>query len=304
MIYTVTLNPAIDRELQVPKIAFDTVLRATSWQVDYGGKGFNVSRLLAGFSTPSIALGFVGGDMGHIIEKGIQALGIQTDFVWIEGETRTNISIRSQSEPHYLKANEPGPPVAEHDSRRLLDKVESLTRTGDWWVLAGSLPPGCPPMIYYDLITVIQAHGGQAVLDTSGEALQRGCEASPFVCKPNLTEAKELAGRAAFPPFELVKAVKDIGPEHIIMSLGKDGAIYHGEGGSFLVKAPQVTERNPIGAGDAMVGGIVWALNQGYDFKQTTCWGVACGTATASLEGTSIAQKKDAEALIEQVIVD
>ncbi len=298
MIYTVTLNPAIDRELLVPEIVFDAVLRATGWQVDFGGKGFNVSRLLVGFNTPSVALGFVGGAVGQIMEKGIQALGIQTDFVWVEGETRTNISIRSESESHYIKANEPGPAVTDNDVRRLLDKVESLVRPGDWWVLAGSLPLGCPATIYYDMITIIQSHGGQAILDTSGEALKRGCEAAPFVCKPNLIEAENLTGRAGATPLELAEAIQEIGPHHIVISLGKNGALYHGEDGSFSVKAPPIVERNPIGAGDSMVGGIVWALNQGYDFQQVIRWGVACGAATASLEGTSVAQKKDAEALL------
>lgn len=301
VIYTVTLNPAIDRELLVPEIVFDTVLRATGWQVDFGGKGFNVSRLLVGFDTPSIAIGFVGGDAGLILEKGLKSLGIQTDFVWVEGETRTNVSIRSESKSHYIKANEPGPTVIDDDVRRLLDKVESLVSPGDWWVLAGSLPPGCPSTIYYDMINIIQARGGQAILDASGEALKRGCEAAPFICKPNLVEAENLTGRTGASPLDLAEAIREIGSEHIIISLGKDGALYHGEAGSFSVKAPQIVERNPIGAGDSMVGGIVWALSQGYDFQQIVRWGVACGAATASLEGTSVAQRKDAEDLLAQV---
>jgi len=298
MIYTVTLNPAIDRELLVPEIVFDTVLRATSWQVDFGGKGFNVSRLLVGFDTPSTALGFVGGDAGHILERGLQALGIQTDFVWVEGETRTNVSIRAESKSHYIKANEPGPTVTDGDVRRLLDKVESLVTSGDWWVLAGSLPPGCPPTIYYDMITIIQSRGGRVILDTSGEALKQGCEAAPFVCKPNLIEAENLTGRTEASPLELAEAIREMGPEHVIISLGKDGALYHGEEGSFSAKAPRIVERNPIGAGDSMVGGIVWALSQGYDFQKIVRWGVACGAVTASLEGTSVAQKKDVEDLL------
>ena len=135
MIYTLTLNPAIDRELLVPEIKFDTVLRASKWQVDFGGKGFNVSRLLVGFETISTALGFVGGDSGKTLESGLQSLGIETDFVWVDGETRTNVSIRSEAETTYIKVNEPGPIISVEYIQALLEQVKVLanrTIIGCW----------------------------------------------------------------------------------------------------------------------------------------------------------------------------
>ncbi len=145
MIYTLTLNPALDRELTVPALALDTVLRASESRVDCGGKGFNVSRMLASLGAQSVALGFAGGHTGAMLRDGLAALGIATDFVWITGETRTNVSIIVGDEGHHIKVNEAGPTVSADELAALAQRVRELARAGDWWVLAGSLPPGCPP---------------------------------------------------------------------------------------------------------------------------------------------------------------
>ena len=126
MIYTLTLNPAIDRELTVTEMQFDSVLSAVNSQVDFGGKGFNVSRLLKSMGMPSTALAFVGGRTGERLRHGLQALGIQTDFVAVSGETRTNISIVTERHDHYIKVNEKGPLVEESQQRELLDKIASI----------------------------------------------------------------------------------------------------------------------------------------------------------------------------------
>ncbi|MBN2499848.1 MAG: 1-phosphofructokinase [Anaerolineales bacterium] len=304
MIYTVTLNPAIDRELLVPEIEFDTVLRASKWQVDFGGKGFNVSRLLLGFDTPSVTLGFVGGESGKFLENGLHSLGIQTDFVRVEGETRTNVSIRSQAKSHYIKANEPGPTISAAGVQQLLAKITQLAAPDDWWVLAGSLPPGCPVNIYSQIITLIQSKGSHAILDTSGEALKLGCQAAPFLCKPNLHEAQTLTGLTNVDPREVAAAVLETGPANVVISLGEDGAVYSGAQGAFAIASPQIAEKNPIGAGDSMVGAMVWALAQGMDFEGVVRWGVACGAATASLEGTSVGDKQAAQTLLSQTMIN
>jgi len=159
-------------------------------------------------------------------------------------------------------------------------------------------------MTHNQLIQIIQSRGGKAILDASGEALSLGCEVGPFLCKPNLAEAEHLTGLSPTSLIELAKAVHAIGPSNVVISLGKDGAVYCGESGDFAVNAPRIEEKNPIGAGDSMVGGMVWALEQGLDFQQVVRWGVACGAGTASLVGTSVAGKGDAEKLIGQIIIE
>jgi len=180
MIYTVTLNPALDKEYTVDELKQDEVLRAHAVSIDYGGKGFNVSRMLHSLGVDNTALGFVGGATGQTIERGLAELNIKTALTGIREETRTNISIVSEKEKHYIKVNEPGPLISKEEIDHLLQQVDEFVHPNDWWVLAGSLPRGVPNDFYANLINHIHQGGAFAVLDTSGQALQQGLIAHPF----------------------------------------------------------------------------------------------------------------------------
>ncbi|MFZ5885261.1 MAG: 1-phosphofructokinase [Chloroflexota bacterium] len=304
MIYTLTLNPAIDRELTVTEIQFDSVLTAVRSQVDFGGKGFNVSRLLKSMGMPSTALGFVGGRAGERLRLGLQELGITTDFVSIPGETRTNVSIVTEKHDHYIKVNEKGPSVDEPKQRELLDKIASLAGPGDWWVLAGSLPPAVPDSFYAQIIEILNARQAITILDTSGESLHLGCEAKPFLVKPNAEETRKLTGLPVNTTAQIVvaaKALRRMGAQNVVISMGKKGALLQTADESWLVHSPKVKEKNPIGAGDSMVGGLVWALSQGYSLKESLGWGAASGAATASMSGTEVGSRTLIEELFQQV---
>lgn len=304
MIYTLTLNPAVDRELTVPAMEFDSVLRATEARVDFGGKGFNVSRLLRGMEASSTAVGFLGGRAGELLQDGLQSLGIGTDFVWVPGETRTNVSIVTQSHDHYIKVNEKGPLVDQSKQQELLEKIDSLAKPGDWWVLAGSLPPGVTDDFYARVINVLNRHGAHAILDTSGESLKLGCAEKPYLVKPNAEEAHVLTGLPMDTPSEIAAAAAEIrrlGAQNVVVSMGKAGALLHIADGTWLTHTPKIKEKNPIGAGDSMVGGLVWALTQGIALKESLGWGVASGAATASLPGTEVGSRPLIEELFAQV---
>src|ERR1051325_9426904 len=304
MIYTLTLNPAVDRELTVPAVEFDSVLRASESRIDYGGKGFNVSRLLKGMNEPSTAVGFLGGNAGELLQKGLQSLGIDTDFVWVSEETRTNISIVTQSHDHYIKVNEKGPLVSEAKQKELLDKINSLAKHGDWWVLAGSLPPGIASDFYARIVNLLNKHKAYAILDTSGESLKLGCEERPYLVKPNIEEAHMLTGLPMETPAEIAIGtveVRRLGAQNVITSMGKSGALLGTEEGAWLAHSPKIHEKNPIGAGDSMVGGLVWALTQGHSLKESIGWGTASGAATAALSGTEVGSRPLIEELFQQV---
>ncbi len=304
MIYTLTLNPAVDRELTVPAIEYDMVLRAADWRVDVGGKGFNVSRMLMSLGTPSTALAFAGGRSGELLRDGLEALGISTDFVWVDGDTRTNVSIITAAHDHYIKVNEPGPTVSVRDQTILVDKIKGLARPEDWWVLSGSLPPGVVETLYADAITGIQSLGAHVILDSSGAALRHGCEASPFLVKPNAEEAQSLTGLPVGSLEQIVQAIAAVhrlGPAHVVISLGKQGAIFGNDRDVWLAAAPSIAEVNPIGAGDSMVGGLVWGLSQGQGLEQAMRWALACGAATASQSGTAVGSRALVETLVDQV---
>ncbi len=306
MIYTVTLNPAVDRELTVPQIGFDSVLRASRWQVDLGGKGFNVSRMLQALGAESMALAFAGGKSGEILHDGLRALDIGVDFVWVEGETRTNVSIVTEAHDRYVKVNEPGPTVGPAAQEALLQKLRALARDGDWWVLAGSLPPGVAPPYVAQIVRIVQQGGGRLILDSSGAALQEGCTARPYLVKPNDVELAQLTGRPTENVAQTVAAAQALAPlglSRAIVSMGKQGALVVEEGQSWLLAAPRIEERNPIGAGDSLVGGVVYALAQGASLREAARWGVACGAATASLSGTAVGDASLVQRLLPQVQV-
>ena len=304
MIYTVTLNPAVDRELTVPQVQFDSVLRATDSHVDYGGKGFNVSRMLRQLGTSSIAPGFVGGRAGELLKDGLDALGIPTDLMWVAGETRTNVSIVTEAHDRYIKVNEPGPLIDAAKQQELIEKVRSLVRAADWWVLSGSLPPGVPPDYYARLVQLIQADGARAIVDTSGEALRLACAEKAYMVKPNAEEAQVLSGLRVNTPGEAASAAQAIrgrGAGIAVISMGRDGAVFSGPEGAFVARAPSIEEKNPIGAGDALVGGLVWGMARGLPMKDALRWGVASGAAAASLPGTEVGSMALIERLYSQV---
>jgi 1-phosphofructokinase family hexose kinase len=304
MIYTVTLNPAVDKELVVSALEIDTVLRSQETNIDYGGKGFNVSRMLNALGGRSIALGFAGGHSGDLLREGLESLGIGSDFIWVGEETRTNISIVTGIPSHYIKVNEPGPAISKAARAALREKVQNLAKGGDWWVLAGSLPPGVPSTIYADLIQTIQEAGAQAILDTSGEALYWGCSARPFLAKPNDIELQQFTGLVAATPQGIVDAAKSMlasGIENVVVSLGKDGAMLVNKQGTWQAASPEIEQRNPIGAGDSLVGGLVWGLSERLTLPEALRWGIACGAATASLSGTAVGSRQLVKSLLPQV---
>lgn len=291
MIYTLTLNPAIDRELTVDKVEYDKVLSALEARVDLGGKGFNVSRMLMSLGTSSVAVGFVGGNTGRRLQDGLNTLGIASDFVWVEGETRTNISIVTRLHDHYIKVNEKGPQVSEAKQAELLDKIDSIARDGDWWVLAGSLPPEVDESFYARIIKVLNDRGAIAILDTTGEALRLGCLERPFLIKPNAEETQALTSMLVDTPAQVAMAaaeLREMGVQNVVISLGKKGALLQTPENTWLAHAPVVKEKNPIGAGDSMVGGLVWSLAQDMSLSEALSWGVASGAAAASLSGTDV----------------
>jgi len=186
----------------------------------------------------------------------------------------------------------------------LLAKIDGIAQPGDWWVLAGSLPPGVEEDFYARIVRVLNRHQAKVVLDTTGDALRLGCAERPFLVKPNAEEAHALTGLPVGNVTEICRVageIRQMGAENVVISMGKAGALMHSAEGSWLVGTPKVEERNPIGAGDSMVGGLIWALTRGLDLKACLACGVACGAATASQGGTEVGSRELIERLISQV---
>ena len=297
MIVTVTLNPTLDKTLSVPALRPGEVHRARFLRQDIGGKGINVSRALRALGVESIPIGFLGGATGRAMRDGLTAAGYDARFVEVPGETRQNLTLLDESTGVYTKINEPGPTIGPEHLAALYALVDELAAPGDLWALCGSLPPGAPADFYAHLVTAVQAHGAAAILDTSEAALRLGLAARPAGIKPNSEEAAQALGQTVSSDEEHVIAVRRLRdllapapPPAPIVCLTRGAAGLVLAAGSELVMAspPSVAARSPVGAGDATLAGLLWALSDGCDATETARRAVACGTAAAMQEGTEV----------------
>ncbi len=304
MIVTVTPNPVLDRTLTVSEIVINEMTRALETREDWGGKGFNVSRALKALGADSLAMGFAGGSTGAKLAAGLRGLGIATDLVAVAGETRTNIVITNRAGTQYVKVNEPGPTVSVSEAAACFERVEAMARPGDLWALCGSLPPGLPADFYAQLIRLLHERGARALLDTSGEPLRLGLEARPYAIKPNLPEVEALLGHPVADAAALVEAVDTLlklGITLVALSLGGDGLLLATANTRVWARPPEVAALNPVGAGDALVAGLLWALSEGFPLAEVAAWGVAAGTAAAMREGVSVGTRTEVAAIRERV---
>lgn len=300
MIYTLTLNPALDLEFSVEEIRYNQVVRATKVRADCGGKGFNISRALTELGEACQAWGLVGGKTGERLAEELAKLGVQAEFTWIAEETRTNIAVVTSPLEQYIKVNQPGPIVTPLELADLFGKIRQVAQAGDLWVLSGSLPPGAPADTYFPMINEVQMAGGKALVDADGETLLQACRARPFLVKPNALEASEVTGIAINAPQDAARACHHFhewGVGVVLITLAEQGAVLSAYGKAWWARPPEIPIQSPIGAGDASLAGFVWGLSRGLDYPQCLRLCVASGTASASLPGTAVAPR----VLIEQV---
>lgn len=300
-IYTVSANPAIDLFLDVPAIVLDDVLRATDVRRVWAGKGFNVSRTVSRLGHATQAMGFVGGFAGMAITAGLAEEGIPTDFVQVDGETRTNVMIVDDQSGRHIKVNQAGTPVNSAAQSAFTARVQARVQARDFWVLSGSLSPGMPADFYARLIELIRGRAAFAVLDSSGAALRAGCAARPDLVKPNIAEARDLTGKAVTSPadgLDAVAAFHAAGARRVALSLGADGLVLSDGSECWHVRPPEISVRTAVGAGDALLGGLVWALAQGKPLRETACWGVATGSVYAIADELPL----DAARVVEEMI--
>lgn len=306
MIVTVTLNPTLDKALSVPRLLPGEIHRAAFVRQDIGGKGINVTRALALLGLTSLPIGFLGGATGHAMRAGLDALGFGHRFIEVSGETRQNLTLFDESTGQYTKINEPGARVTEEDLRELSALIAELARPGDTWAFCGSLPPGAPVDAYASLAAQARAGGARVLLDTSGAALQLGILARPYGIKPNTEEAAEALGRPVEGDGGHLDAARDLaalGIPIVCLTRGADGLVLAWRGEVLAARPPQVRAASPVGAGDATLAGIIWALADDCDPVEAARRAVACGAAAAMQEGTGVGDRTLIDALLPRVIV-
>jgi 6-phosphofructokinase 2 len=303
MIYTITLNPALDRTIWIDRIRDDVSNRIIDERRYAGGKSIDVSKVLKNFGVDNIALGFVGGFAGRELEGRLLNEGIQTDFIRVSGETRTNVIIHEKETGRQLAFNARGPEISPSELMQLVEQIESLP-CPDIVTIGGSLPPGISPEIYRKIIRLVGRCRARVVLDVDGPGLRSGIKAHPNIIKPNIHELSELVGHELKDLNEIVEAARRInqgGVEVVLVSMGAEGILLVANGVEYLAIPPEVKVENTIGAGDSAVAGFVYGLVNGKDLKEALVLAAAAGTATTLRLGTALSQKGDFLDLVPQV---
>lgn len=280
MIYTLTFNPAIDYVMRIDRINWGETNRSRSEDIQFGGKGINVSTILANLGTETAALGFIAGFTGEALDKAVKERGIRTDFIRLSGgNTRINVKIKSDAE---TEINAQGPAITEEDIAKLYEKLRAI-KSGDTLVLAGSVPNTLRQDIYEEILSELSGRGIRFAVDATGELLSNVLKYRPFLIKPNRAELSELCGRDLRTDDEIAAAameLKEKGAVNVLVSLGGDGALLVDEFNKVhRRKAIPGRVVNTVGSGDSMVAGFLVGAEQSYEYALSL--GIAAGSATA-----------------------
>lgn len=292
MIYTVTLNPSIDYVVRLESLVTGITNRTTSEEYYFGGKGINVSCVLAELDLESTAFGFVAGFTGEAIEKGIRNDKIITDFIKLEkGISRINIKIKAGEE---TEINCQGPHIEGNELLRLLNKVDRIN-DGDTIVIAGNVPNTMPDDVYERILERIKGKKVRIVVDATKKLLLNSLKYKPFLIKPNRQELSEIFETEVSTEADIEKYAKELqklGAQNVLISLGGDGAMLIDEFGE-KHKQGVLKEKviNTVGSGDSMVAGFIAGYEKEHSYPYALKLGSACGNATAFLSGLATKEK-------------
>ncbi|MEW6404407.1 MAG: 1-phosphofructokinase [Chloroflexota bacterium] len=259
-IATVTLNPAIDQTVSVDDFRIGAVNRSRAMRFDAGGKGVNVASFLADYGMDVVVTGFLGEENADIFERHFTRKKIDDCFIRVPGETRVNIKITDEHNQETTDLNMPGQAAGEEAVDRLCEQIETLAEACDFFVLSGNLRPGLSSDFYAKLIKSLKEKNRSCILDTSGEALAEGVKAGPRMIKPNIAELGQLVRRELNGLNDVHAAALSLindGVELVVVSMGAEGALLVSRDNAFLASPPSVIVKSTVGAGDAMVAGLV-----------------------------------------------
>jgi 6-phosphofructokinase 2 len=304
-VVTLTVNPALDKSTQVENVVPKHKLRCEKPKWQPGGGGINVARVVKRLGGSPLALYLAGGPQGEMFRDLLDEEGLAQEVVPIAGLTRESFAVLEKSSNQQYRFSVPGPTISETEWQECLAKLHDLDPLPDYIVLSGGLASGVPDDFYSRVAEWAGQNGPRVVLDTHDEPLRQAVEPGVYLIKPNLRELRQLMGRKLEGEEEQRQALRQIVEEgwarYVVLSLGAAGAVFAGASGTERLRAPTVTIRSKVGAGDSMVGGIVWALAQGYSPLEAARFGVAAGAAAVKTSGTELCHREDALELYEQI---
>lgn len=300
MIYTVTLNPALDYVVGVRQFVPGQTNRTQREAIVCGGKGINVSAMLANLGVKSRALGFAAGFTGEEIVRRVAAMGIEADFITLkEGFSRINVKLKSEQE---TEINGQGPEIAPKDIEELFGRLTGL-REGDILVLSGSIPSSVKPDIYAGIMGQVSGRGVKCVVDAEKNLLLSTLKYHPFLIKPNRQELGTMFERELNTEEEIVacgRLLQEQGAENVLVSMAGNGSILiGGDGALYRQGVCRGRVINSVGAGDSMVAGFLAGFLEKKELSWALKLGTACGGATAFSEG--IGTRENVEKLLLQL---
>lgn len=307
MIITVTLNPALDKTIEIDEFKIGSVNRIVSTRVDAGGKGINVSKVIKELQHESLALGFLGGSSGNHIKNYLDDLNINNDFLFVKGETRTNLKIIDKVNNTHTDINENGPSLVEQDIINIKEKIMKYCKADCLVVLSGSVPSEVHSDIYSEIIKDIKSKGGKVILDADGELLIQGIKAGPYMVKPNIDELEKAFGISINNQDEVIKVAKKIleyGVKYVVISQGSEGSIFISNDKVAKVNGIKVEVKSTVGAGDSMVAALAIALAKDYSFEEAIKLACATSTANVMTEGTQTGRVEDIEKLKKEITIN
>ncbi len=306
-IVSLTMNPAIDRSTSVDHVAPEIKLRCDAPVRDPGGGGINVSRVIKRLGGTSTAVFPGGGETGALLQQLLRREEIDFQMIACQGLTRENLTVYDRSTTQQFRFGMPGAALSEAEWQACLDTLAGLTP--GYLVVSGSLPPGVPEDFYRRVADLAQDMSAKLVLDTSGPALRAVVNwqnnGMVYLLKPNMRELSQFAGKELEDEDDqeaAVTALIDSGQcEIVVVSLGGGGALLATQAGIARFRAPSVPIRSKVGAGDSMVGAMVYHLALGDPVDQAVRYGVAAGSAAVATSGTDLCHKDDVERLYAQI---
>ncbi|MFC1822835.1 1-phosphofructokinase [Thermodesulfobacteriota bacterium] len=300
MIYTVTLNPALDRSIVVENLIEDDTNRIVRETFYAAGKGIDVSRVVRELGGHSVALGLVGGYDGLHLEGLLINAGVTTDFTKISQETRTNLILKEQATGRQFNISASGPEISASEIGQFYQRFQQIPAM-DYLVMSGSLPRGVTPNLYGQLIMAGRKKRAFIFLDSDGAALKESIDFLPSGIKPNIHELSRLVGRTLEGEADIIEACEEIharGVFHVLVSMGRDGMILSTKEHKIKAVAPPVTVESTVGAGDSTVGGFILAHFHGKEPAECIRYACAAGTAAAQTPGTELCHRDEVERLL------
>ena len=285
MVYTLTLNPAVDYYIDMNNFEEGELNKVNNAYTLAGGKGINVSKVLKNFNVDSIALGFCGGFTGDYIKKHLKEYGIKENFIYLEEDTRINIKLKTEKTESEIAGKSPNVPKEKTDE--LLTFINTNIKENDILVLSGSVPNSVSSSIYKEIINK-SCKNIKIILDARDEAFKIAVKEKVFLTKPNKKELGEYFNKTIETTEDIIKYAKELikeGSENVIVSLGKEGSVLVTKDEVYIGNAPEGKLISSVGSGDSMVAGIVYGLSKNLSLSDAYKYAIASGSSTACSEG-------------------